>query len=445
MSQNEEVQEETLAPPVEETPARSYDDIQGDMLEAMSSNDSDRFDELEQEMISLDATRDAEPVVGDVETNEVVEEVTTGVPTVEAQQETQGPVVNNDAPDKTFAELKAAVVMAERKNAELVAAQAQPAEPSTPVVDEFPSDLVAPTPPVFPDIPSDPSLWNDTDVAKYSAYQTAQTKFNADTVTYMSSIGNVTKTLADGQRQQAMNESKRQQEVAQEKVVQSHWDGVRGLQKSIPSLGTSVDIVEVHKNMDSFGDDLALLHGFHKGTTPAENDAYNRAKQTLIVKYNSGDQNTVAKSSAAGLNKPEGFDTYMRISEVNTFRQQMINSGKLGRQATFEDAYLLKTRDDGTLAESFNDVAVQEREQANVDIANKLKESQGSVRTPSSVAPASAQPTASATADNTSQLTSDEVAMLNEVTKNPSYPFTSPARMQAWGELETKMTQLGYL
>jgi hypothetical protein len=430
----------------EATPERTLEAIQDEMFEATSTNDYDRFDALEKELLLLDSQdtvveEETEPTVEEQEP-EVVPEQTEPVVEEEVVPEVTQPAPTGEA----FAEMKARVEKAERlaREAELRALNT-PTAPA-PVSGE-PTELVAPTAPIRPDIPVDPSLWEPEHITKYGEFQKAQEQFNQDTVKYMSSVGKNQQSLIENQKQQRLAETQQKQQRDAEKANESHWSGIRDLQKSIPSLGTAIDIADVHNSIDSFGDDLALLHGYGRGTTAAEGDAYNRAKNALVVKYGSGDQAILEKVKTAGLNKPDGFETYMSISEVNAFRSDMIESGVMGKNASFEDAYLLKSKRDGTLAESFNDVAIQEREQANVDIANKLKESQDTVRTPSSVAPASAQKSTLSTnsaVGGIEGLDSDDQAFFDEISKNPQYAFSTPENMEKMDKLSVKMANLGY-
>lgn len=454
--------------PTQETQSRTFDDISNDMAEATAANDWGRFEELEQEIYSLESSLTEQEEQTGTEVDSTTEdssedsstEVVVDAGSTEGETVAESEQVNNEQPvsqeapasDAAFKEMREALDRTQRELAAFRAGQSQkPAtQPVAQTQDQTVQEeaLTVPTPPVRPDIPTDPSLWNEEQIKQYEEFQTAQSTFQSDISKYLQNIGQTQKGLLDNQTEQARIAEETRQRKAAEDATKSHWDGIRNLQNSVTSLKTDTDIVDVHNSMNTFGDNLAMLHGYVPGSTPEQVDAYNRAKNSLVTRYYNNDEGVIGKVNSAGLVKPEGFETYMEISEVNAFRAQMIEANELGKNASFEDAYLLKAKRDGTLADSFNDVAVQERQQANVDTANKIKESQQAVRTPGSVAPASATAGGNAAGEGSgnamAEFTAEERAMLQKVQFDPSYPATVPGGMELMDSIEKKLGNLGY-
>lgn len=228
-----------------------------------------------------------------------------------------------------------------------------------------------PEPPERPDLDEDPMMWSDEDKA-------AHKKYRADRSAYDKKINELLRKAVSGQlsvQQKPASESRpaspapsqaqqlppevqeaveyfkkaRQGEQAQAVTAQqkAYWDSFRDFQGKHNDFKTPTDIEELNRNVLQWMDKLAYANGFDlkPGATDSEKANYDRAKRQLAYKYATGDAQVLANSE--GCPAPDGYDTYVKLANLDKVRKDLINRGVLGNNAGLHETWLYHYSDSG--------------------------------------------------------------------------------------------------
>ena len=310
--------------------------------------------------------------------------------------------------------------------------QQQPAQESVAQDDEV---LIAPKRPEG--VPTDPSEWEAEDAQKMREYDDAKDEFNAKLLERQTRTEMTTRQHGEVVTSVQSAEAKRLQEIEHERRVEQHWNGIRALQRAVPSFNTSVDIEKLHESVGSFADQLHAMSGLQFNGDMA---TYTAQRDSLVAKYHNGDEEIISQAKASGIKPPADFESYMGISEVAASRQQLIQAGELGEKATLAKAYLYTAAENGDLDSAMEDAIVQERVKAGQSIAEATAQAKKHVRIPdqgiSPAAPVANElgfPGAEA-----ANLSAEETALVKEMQEFPQL-INSPAHAAAFNKLKGVM------
>jgi len=424
-----------------QTQELNIDEIGEQMMQAAAQGDTERFAELETLMSGgVNANDDTQKPQEEADVNETEE---SDAKDVVGSTEPPKPIEEVNPTAEFLAMQKALEESTKREQEALRQAQQFQTQLNSPKVEmpkaptgNDPEPLTElPELPVKPNIPIDPSLWEEEHIALYKTYEDELAKYQSDSRKFLAQMGS---TTADLQKSFSEQQKQREDEVNaenQRKANEGYWNSISAFQNDLPSFKTDRSISEIHTDIDKFGGQLAALNGFAKGT-----QQHNAEKERLVLQYKDGNQQLLEQAQRAGLQKPAGFDEYMGISEVSRFRSEAIDQGELGKNASMKTAYLLMQEKNGTLAETFNDVAVSEREKAHRDRAEKIQQANQSVRTPSNTATTSAMEQAGNNSANPlNQLTAEELAFYKEVVDDPYAVTRLPNGLALMDQIEKKL------
>lgn len=288
---------------------------------------------------------------------------------------------------------------------------------------------VKPARPKRPSIPTDPMDWSAEDSALYNDYQQQLEEYDEKKDSYNEELADYKAKLYVEQYRAKENEAR----IAEAKD-RLFWDSNRKLQQEIPSLATSRDLYEVHKDVTAFAVQLASTMGISR-----TDEDYSAKLDYIVDAYNKGDADVVAKANSAGIQKPTDYDAYIAMAELHAEKQRGIEENIYTQNTPLSLVYVNKAVKSGNL-QSIDEAVNRAR-------ANAIAGANKSVRTPSN----------SPYVDNNQRsfdravgnqvinaelaklgLSDDEISLYTEMDANPNLAF-DPKLSKRFFEIQEKI------
>lgn len=392
------------------------------LMDMVSSGDFDSFDSLEKSLEGNDKEEDvkeddddSEEVV-EVKDEDVIEgdETTPGedVPEVEASDEVAD--LRNKLASFNTPQVQAPV------HTQPVQQQAPVQQPTIPQFQSVPLGE-APKRVERPDLPKDPQDYTLEDERKFNEYILNRDAYDSQMEEYLAGIaqnvGGVQSVMGEVEKMRQA-EATRVQQQQEADATRSFWNNVSDFQKTNESFSTTLSIQDARTEALGYEDNVAALLGIVDDGTGSFVGQVEIAMQLL----DAGDPSLTAKVSNAGLTKPEDYDNYKGLVELDTFKAEAVSKGWLGVNASYEDAYALSRFRNGDFQSAIKDTAKTATVEAVKDVRRVVKEAQDAVRTPGNVGDnggGGAQLTGIASIDN-AKLTVSEMTMLEELSNDMS-------------------------
>lgn len=227
-----------------------------------------------------------------------------------------------------------------------------------------PTALDIPAAPVFTpisDIPdTDPVNWTvEHGMKMKKALQeqqealAKQTEYSRKLAEEMENLRRNPPTNQDPERQklaETVNRLSQQYEQAQQELAETaRWQSYAEFQAAHPDLRTKKPLREVHINVNDWLDKLAAANGVKlpMGANQQQRAAYDDARRSIAGQWLNGDK--AIKETTEGIEPPDGYEQYFAVAKTLETRDRLIKTGRLGNNATLEDAFAFDLIENGTL------------------------------------------------------------------------------------------------
>jgi len=215
---------------------------------------------------------------------------------------------------------------------------------------------VVPKRPPRPDVPVDPTDWSQSDVEKMREFNTLQDQFydqlveyNQKSAEYFQSASRVSvpddyETLKKESTENRLWREKQAQREAEEqeaKAEKEYWQSISNFQNTHEGeLSTQTDIQALHNKVWQWGDRLASAMGYSLPFNPTavQRQQYEQTRANIVHSYMTGSDPDLA-NRLAGIEPPSEYETYFKIAELNSLRNQLVADQLLGPKATLEEVW----------------------------------------------------------------------------------------------------------
>jgi len=240
--------------------------------------------------------------------------------------------------------------------------------------------------PQRPDVPIDPTLWSEEDAESMAEYERKRDELIMKLVK-----GEITPKIS--QQQQSANpatadipdeykkmleEIKREKEQSQKyQQERQYWDEIENFRKQHKEYNsTQKSIIDLDKDIRAWLDRLADAAGYMLPYGASQSDIQQREmiKQQLFDAYLNGDTNV----TGLGVNPPEGYMDYVNIANLDAKRQEFIQSGLLGPNATLHDAWVLLQDKEGVFDKTISKLEADAKAKGVKAVVNTLQQQQQS-------------------------------------------------------------------
>lgn len=303
---------------------------------------------------------------------------------------------------------------------------------------------------------NDPALWSDEDREQWDKYQKQRDAYDEQVAEYLKS-GPTVRSEVPPEVQQELeslrnqvneqgdffkkaNEAERLRQ--QSEADRTYWNNINDFASSYKDhFGLTKHINDVDKEVKGWMHSLGSVNGVREplvpkvkadGTASPEWTQYNQQISALTAQYLRGDEAVV--NNASGLEEPKDARRYFKIAEIITERDNLVADGRLGANATLEDAFLFSAKNRGDLDKSMEAMAVNERSKGAQAAGEALQESLESATT--------MPPNASGGAP-VGDLTDSDVAWFNDQT--PQELASDPAAYERWMKIGQTLQQNNFL
>ncbi len=215
-----------------------------------------------------------------------------------------------------------------------------------------------PEAPEMPDLPADQLDWTAEQSKQFQDYLKKNNEYQRKMAEYLKSGRGMGRT---DDIEELKNTIKKQQEVI-DKVQkdysekersteeEKYWSTIENFRNSHKEYkGAPKDIKSLHHEVNKWLDRLANSTGNPFPRNETEKSRFENTKLVLAQKYLDGDPSV----TELGVQPPQGYDEYFKLAELMNKKQDFVNQGLLGKNASLHDVWLLEQDRSGTFQNGF--------------------------------------------------------------------------------------------
>jgi len=239
--------------------------------------------------------------------------------------------------------------------------------------------------PQRPDVPIDPTLWSEEDAEAMAEYERKRdelimklAKGEIGPKHTLQQSANPSAAEIPDEYKKMLEEIKREKEQAQKyQQERQYWDEIESFRKQHKEYNSiQKSIIDLDKDIRAWLDKLADAAGYALPYSASQADIQQREviKQQLFDAYLNGDPNI----TGLGVNPPEGYMDYVNIANLDAKRQEFIQSGLLGPNATLHDAWVLLQDKEGVFDKTISKLEADAKAKGVKAVVNTLQQQQQS-------------------------------------------------------------------